>query len=364
MPNGIAYGYIGIRHLFNVRLANLPTDVTLRDAVIASAQKYNEATSALLQNWVSVTTTTRERVMLPGTSTLQPLDEWGNPLPVKAGSSYVAGYPLRSAGTAWGTNRISRALMTVEEANNETMAAFQADADWNRRHILASVFDNVAWTYNDPTERDVDANIPVTPLANGDAVVYVRQGTTLTATTDNHYLSQTNPITNTDNPYKTLYAELSEHPGNTGPYVAYIPSNLINATTALAEFVPVGDPDIIRAVTLDTLNVQPTEQIRGLGDEVMGKVDRMWIVEWKALPDNYILARALGSGPFVVARDYPVPSLQGFYPEFHSEDGNLIVNRFLRHRGYAVRNRVAAVVTLIGQGSYVTPTGLTASTLY
>lgn len=364
MPNGIAYGFIGLRHLFGLRLANLPPGTpSLRDAVIASARNYTDTTNQLLQEWVQVTTSTRQRVLLPGSATLQPLDEWGNPKPIKAGSSYVAGFPMAHGGTAWGDNRITRALMTVEEANNETLAAFTADADWNRRHILAAVFDNVAWTYNDPTERDVDADIPIVPLANGDSVVYQRNGS-LGLNTDNHYLAQAAAISDAANPYPVLYRELSEHPGNGGPYVAYIASSLIAATQALAEFVEEGDPDVTKGANSDTLARQGGARVLGLGDEVLGKIDRMWVVEWKSLPDGYIFARALGSGPFVSARDYPVPALQGFYPEFHSPDGNVNEYRFLRHRGYGVRNRIAAAVMQIGNASYQVPAGYTAATLY
>jgi hypothetical protein len=44
---------------------------------------------------------------------------------------------------------VARALMDVEEANRMTVEAFKRDQDWIRRHLLASVFDNVAWTFVD-----------------------------------------------------------------------------------------------------------------------------------------------------------------------------------------------------------------------
>ena len=38
--------------------------------------------------------------------TLQPLDEWGNPLPVKDEGVYDVAFPIQGGGTAWGDNRV------------------------------------------------------------------------------------------------------------------------------------------------------------------------------------------------------------------------------------------------------------------
>ena len=99
--------------------------------------------------------------------TLQPLDEWGNPLPVKDEGYYDVAFPIQRGGTAWGTNRESRAMMTVAEAQRFTLGALRRDADWMRRHFLAALFDNTTWTFQD----DFKGAFTVQPLANGDAGV-------------------------------------------------------------------------------------------------------------------------------------------------------------------------------------------------
>ena len=59
-------------------------------------------------------------------------------------------------------------------------------------------------------------------------------------------------------------------------------------------------------------------------------------------------------------RQYPSTALQGLFTENHSPDGNLHESRFIRYAGFGARNRIAALVYRIGNGSYAIPTGYTA----
>jgi hypothetical protein len=354
MANTTAYGFIGLQDLYNQRVASVGIG-RVWEAVQLSAQEYSRVMANMASEFVEPATNAQEQIELPGDGTLQPLDEWGNPLPVLPSGSYQVAYPIQGAGTAWGTNRISAKLMTVEEANRNTVDAFRRDADWMIRHIMAAIFDNTTWTFQDKVGANGGKGlgaITIQPLANGDSVTYVKKGASAPAT-DTHYLAQAAAIADATNPYPTIYTELMEHPSNSGPIKCYIPTALVATTQALTNFIPVSDPDI----TLGGLNAQLSSSIDvGFGDQVLGKVDRCWVIEWGRMPSDIILAHASGT-PVLGMREYPTPELQGFFPEQHSPDGNTVLHRFLRYAGFGVRNRLAAVVYRVGNGSYAIPTG-------
>jgi len=351
----VAYGFISLQDLFNQRVQTVGPKRVF-DAVEQSAAEYTRVANALLAEFAMVTTDAQVQVELPGDGSLQPLDADGNPLPVAPSGKYTVAFPIQGAGTAWGTNRVTRAMLTVEEANRNTLDALQKDADWNTRHLLAALYDNVAYTYEDkvgPNGSKGLGTITVQPLANGDTVVYARKGGVAPAT-DSHYLAQAAAIADATNPYETIETELLEHPSNTGRILCYIPTNLKATTIALSTFKSVADPNIAYTTTELATNVPSV----GPGEEVLGYIEgtKCWIVLWSALPDNYIIAKMEGRA-VLKAREYPAPELQGFFPESHNVDGNHFVNRLLRYRGYGVEDRVGALVYRIGNAAYAIPTG-------
>lgn len=353
----LAYGFVTLADQFASRINTIGVE-RIWTAIDQSAAEHNRVVAELMAAMVAPTEIAQEQFELPGGGTLQPLDADGNPKPVKPSGSYQVGYPIQGAGTAWGDNRVSRALMTVKEANRLTVDAQQKDVNWMRRHILAALMDESAWTYYDETGPDGAkglGNISVQPLANGDAVTYVMKDGDMA--TDDHYLAQANAIDDSNNPFPALYSELAEHPSNTGPFVAYVATSLVTTIEGLAGFVPIVDPDVVPGSGSDSLRGQIS---RGFGDEVIGKVDKLWIVEWGSLPSGYILAHARGGGPVLKMREYPAPELKGFFREAHSSDGNHQVERMLRFAGFGVSNRVGAAVLYIGGGSYVIPSAFNA----
>lgn len=348
----IAYGFIGLEHLFATRVQQAGPQ-RIFTAIQESAAEHNRIINALMSSMVEATTVPQEQFELPAGGTLQPLDEWGVPIPVKHSGSYQVAYPIQGGGTAWGTNRVSAAYMTVEETNREVVEAQTKDADWMRRHILAALMDKTAWTYNDEVGRDGSkglGNITVQPLANGDAVVYLRVGGS--SSTDNHYLGQANAIDDSNNPFDDIYDELMEHPSNSGPIVVYVATSLKASIKGLANFVPVSDPDVRVAADSDEL---VGNLALGFGDEVLGKCDDCWIVEWKVLPAGYMIAHAQGAGPVLRMREHAPEELRGLFPENYSPDGNRKQMSMIRYAGFGVRNRVAALCYYIGNATYPTP---------
>jgi hypothetical protein len=268
------------------------------------------------------------------------------------------GFPIQGGGTAWGDTRITRALMTVEEANRFTVDAMRRDADWLQRHILAALLTKTTWSYSDPQ----GGATTVQPLANGDGTLFPQVGG---GTADvNHYVAQTAAIANATNPFTTLYGLLQAHPSNQGPYVAYIPAGLVATASALTEFVAVDDANVIQGANTARL-VGGTDAVRGFGDRVLGYLlsSHMYVVQWNALPANTIVAQALGAPDAPLAlREYDAPGLQGFFPEFNDVDGNRMEHRMIRYAGFGGLNRVSAAVAQVNNGdtTYDNVTGYTA----
>lgn len=356
--NTVAYGFTGIQDLFSRRVQEVGYP-RIYQAITDTLAEYNRIAGAIMGAWVAPTTVAQEQYEEANEGTLQPIDEWGVPLPVQVSGYHKVAYPIQGAGTAFGDNRVSRAMMTVEEANRYTLDALRRDADWLIRHALAAILDNTAWTYNDKLGANGTkglGDITIQPLANADSVTYLRRGAT--TSTDNHYLATASAIADAANPFTAIRAELIEHPRNRGPFVSYVSTSLTATIGALAEFVEVSDPDIRYGADNDTLEANRPE-ILGPGVEILGKTksSNFWIVEMPNLPSGYMINVATGAGPALRMREYPAPELQGFFPETFSPDGNKVVRSFLRYAGFGVADRTAMVVQQIGNGTYQIPTG-------
>lgn len=351
MANELAYGFVGQEQLLGKRLTEVGT-ATVWDMIRESVNEHNRQIDALLGTVAQRTILHQERFRLPGSGTLQPLDEYGVPRPVEPGAYFDVAYPIRGGGTAFGGNRVTNALMTVQEINALTLDAQRRDADWLRRQMLAAIFTNTTVSFDDPEF----GSLTIQPLANSDTVKYNKVGGA--TATDDHYLAQSSSIDDSHNPFDDIYDELMEHPSNgNGPVVVYVPSNLKASVEALTAFTEVGDPDLRYGVNTPQIGAAFG---RRFGDEVLGKVNKCWVVEWRALPDSYMIGIAEGAGPILGMREYPAASLQGLFIENHSPDGNLQQTSMIRYAGFGVRNRIGALAYRIGNASYAIPSGYTA----
>lgn len=349
--NTLAYGFTQYRHLAAQRVSQVG-ERGVFSMIQASAAEHTRMLAAVLGGLVQRTTDHKIRFHLPGSGTLQPITEDGSPLPTRPTGSYDVAFPIQGGGDAWGSNRVSRALMTVDEANRRTLDAMRRDADWIYRHVMAAIFDNVAWTYTDP----LYGSLTVEPLANGDVTFTKVGGGTEAA---QHYLAQANSIDDSNNPFDDIYDQLMEFPSNSGPVVVYVPTNLTASIEALTNFTEIIDPDIRPGMASDVIGASAAQiaAVRGPGDEVLGKCDKCWIVEWRRLPDNYMFAHATGAGPVLGMREYPDASLQGFFAENDAGDGNLQQTKMIRFAGFGVQNRLAGLAYRVGNGSYAIPSG-------
>ena len=350
MANTVAYGFLGMERLFNEKLEDVNVQVVL-DAIRDSVTEHQRQVTEMNGEMFNITDQYSKRFLQPGSGTLQPLDEWGNPLPTRPQGFYDVGFPIQGGGDAYGANRVSRAYMTVADVNRNILDILSRDSDWVKRHMLAAIFDNTTWTYGDPQHGD----LTIQPLANGDSVQYVKRSGIVA--TDNHYTAQAAAIADGTNPFGGIYDNLNEHPVNSNAtIVSYIPTNVKDDVEGLAAFTEVGDPDVLQGANADTIVGRVG---RGWGDEVLGKVNKVWIIEAGILPDNYLVNAARGGSAPLWMREHVPAELKGLIQEQHSPDGNVLANRFIRYAGFGAHNRVGASVHFVNAGdtTYDIPAG-------
>jgi len=352
MSGAVLYGFHQLKDVFGERLDSINAE-EVSTAIEASAAEHNRQITALMDLFAEPTTMYSARFKSAGNHRLQPLDENGRALPVKFAGYYDTAFPIRDAGTAWGANYKSRAKLTVADANRITAEMLKADAVWMRDQMLAALFSSATHTYTDP---DYGA-LTVQPLANGDSVTYLRNGAG-SASADTHQLATASAIADVTDPFQTIVDELMEHPENSGEAIILVATNNLAAIRGLAAYYPLVDPNITTGANTDTVNGGPGVQVPG---QVVGYHEsKAWIVEWKALPDNYAIAVSTGGEKPLRMRQEPEPQLQGFHMAAERSDHPYWEEQWVRFAGFGAFNRVGAVVQRFGNGTYAVPTGYTA----
>ncbi|MBD3251290.1 hypothetical protein GF380_02340 [Candidatus Uhrbacteria bacterium] len=350
--NVVAYGFHNLEDYFDLNLQDTRAP-NIGDALNQAFATYSRIMDGMMQVLVEPTTNFKERWRQAGAGTLQPLSENGRPKPTRNIEHYEVAYPLQRGGDSWGGNREARAKMTIGDVNRNVVEAMRKDKDWMIRHILAAMMDNTNWDYED--DDDEVGSLTIRALANGsgDSVKYsLRNGT---RATDDHYLASADAISDSNNHYETMLSELKEHPSNSGPYVAYIASNLVTSTKGLSDFVAVANP-LIQYGTNADLTDSTVDSVLAFGDEVLGSVGSMIVVESSYLPDSYAIAVATGAGQPLAMRQHPEASLQGLQAVPFVENSNYAGVDYYRIAGFGARRRVAACVGYFGvSGTYAVP---------
>ena len=345
------YGFHTLKDLASARISGTNAEA-VNDAINIAVAEHNRVIDTMMAIFVSRTQLYTERYAQISDANLQPLDDNGRALPIKPAGYYNVGYPIQSGGSAWGANYVTRAKMSVADAERATAMMLTADANWMRTHILSALFASATWTFVD----DLYGSLTIQPLAlAGDGVTYGVVGGAAAAT-DTHQLAQAAAIgAGADNPYPLIYADLTEHPQNSGDVVAFIPTALKATTQALATFNPVADPNITAGNSSDrltgTLGIATPGRLIGYEDS------GVWIVEWPQLPATHIVATMTGGDRAVGMREDPEDELRGFNRVAERNDHPFYESQWLRRAGFGARNRVGALVYRIGNGTYAAPTG-------
>lgn len=351
---GVGFGFVGYEDIFRYRIDQIDNGVdVVREAIQRTLNHENRRNAAFRARLSTDVTVAKEYYQMPGGGTLQDLDEHGNPLPTNVFSAYDVAFPIRGGGDATATDRVSRAMMTVGEANYATQEATLKDKRWHIAYMMAATLRSAPYDFLDRSRRThVGAgNLQIQPLANGDGVRYLTDWGAGTAE-DNHYKAQLNNIGpgTGDNPFPTLYEDLTHHVDAETPVDVYVAEDLVPSIEALPNFREPRDPTVSYGANESTVG----RGDRGIGDEYIGYVDRCHIISMRAMPNGYMMGHLRGQRPLGF-RQYPAASLQGLFQESHSPDGNHMETRYLRFGGYGVRNRTAAVVYQIGSANYTDP---------
>lgn len=351
MANQVLYGFHSLKDVFARRVTEVGVDV-VSAAISASVAEHNRQIDALLAMFARRTTDFKERYKTANVARLQGADEFGRARPIKPSGFYDVAFPLQMGLGAWGQDYVAMQKMTVQEANEATSVLVSADVRWIRDHVLAALYANANWSFED----DAHGTLTIKGLANGDTDQYLIMQGSDAGTTDTHYLAQAAAIADGSNPFPTIHDELTEHPENGGEVVSLIPTNLRASVEALTNFYEPQDPNI-------ALGSGASRLIGTLGlavpGELIGYTDKNWIVEWKALPDNYIVSTTTNGEPPLAMREDPEPELRGFFQAGTRSDHPFYESQWMRRAGFGARNRVGAVVYRIGNASYAIPTNYT-----
>jgi len=351
VANQILYGFHNLTSIWDQRVSSGSNIREVETAIAMTMDEHNRQMTSLMSLFTDVTTEYKVRYKVPSIVRSQPLSEEGRARPVRVGGYYDIAFPMQRSGNAWGTTYEGSLKLTVGEVNNLMTTMTMGDKLWMRDHILAALFTNASWTYTD----EEHGALTIKGLANGDSDTFLFQNSTAGGSIDTHYFGQASAIDDSNDPFANIYSELSEHPNNAGEVIALVPTNLKTAIQALASYYPANDANIRQggstAILTGNLGVPVPGEVFGYHD------DKVWLVEWKALPDNYIVGVMSGGDRSLAMRQDTVAELQGFRFVAERNDHPWYEKQYLRKAGFGAQNRVGSVVYRIGNGTYAIPTG-------
>lgn len=353
MANQVTYGFLNLQNLWDRRVTTVGVQ-QVAEAIDQSLAEHTRQVNAILALLAEPTTDRSRNYVQGGVRRLQPGTEYSRPYPTQGAASYDVGFPVQRGQDSLGMTYEASIRATVAEVNRQVSQMMEADARWMRDHLLAALMDNTSWSFN----GDEQAAVTVQPMANSDTVQYQIVSGADAAATDNHYIAQTAAIADATNPYDDIYTELMEHPENGGDVIAFIPTGLVATTKALANFEAAPDPNIRRGA-------DESEFVGRFGYRVpgsfLGYTDNVFVVEWRTLPANTILAVATQGERPLAMRQFPEAELQGFRRDAERADYPWYQQIYTRRAGFGGNNRVGAVLYQVNGGdtTYDIPTNYT-----
>ena len=299
----------------------------------------------------------KERYKLPGGGRMQRRGGVAASGAVKANGSWDVAYPLEDFGDQIANDDVSLAYMTLPELQRHLDTVVIRDINTMRYEMLRALLNSASRTFVDP----LYGSLTVQPAANGDSVLYPPVLGTETDATENHYLESgylTAAISNTNNPYITLRNELEEHfgtPTGFGNIAVFINSAQVPITETLTDYDSVADINLAIGANSDV----PTN-LPNVPGRVVGRCEGVWVVEWRWIPANYMVAIDLDApAPLKVRVDPAETGLGTGLQLVSTSDAQPLQNSHYRHRfGVGVGNRLNAVVLELGNGgTYTVPSG-------
>jgi len=350
-------GALNIQNAERVRINTVGQDVVFE---IAAQYAQRASQEVLLASSVFVqgmTENYQERYKLGGSGYMSKSAGYDSAPAFKATGEWDVAYPLYQVHEALVATDVDLGYFTVAELDLQIGAKITRWRNQYRRDLLTALFKNTTTSFADP----LHGTLTVQPLANGDAVVYPPRVGAVTEATDDHYLETgyaVAAISNTNNPAKTLRAELSEHfeeaVGGSN-VVMWADATTVDALSGLTDYVPVQD-NYIRAGA----NADIPQNLPSVPGTIRGRLSGVWVVEWAAIPANYAYGQFLGAPAPVKMRVDPSDTgfVQGALYLVQSDEKYPFRNSVWRSRyGFGVGNRLNGVCLEFGTGgTYTIPT--------
>ena len=334
--------------------------VVIYDAVREYLDRYNADMVAATSIFVEGTTTDHsERYKLPGSGKLQRRGIQSRTGEVKANAGWDVAFPLEDFGASFAADDVTMAYMTVGDLDRHIQTVVNQDRNTRRHEILRALFNSTDGTFSDP----LWGSLTIRRLANGDsAVLFPPVLGTEAEATEQHYLESgyaASAISDTNNPYVTIRDELEEHFGapTAGSDIVVFVNNAQRAKTeALTNFSEVED----RYVRLGTQTDQTNGSLPSVPGRILGRVDGVWVVEWRWIPANYMVGIHLEAAKPLKMRIDPADTGLGSGLQLVAQDSDFpFTTSHWRHRfGLGVGNRLNGVVFELGTGgTYSVPSG-------
>lgn len=331
----------------------------LYEAVQAYVTRINADMDRAMRLFVARTTEDYKlRYRLPGAGKLQKRSNRSQFGARKDVGAWDVAFPLEDYGDQIAADDVTMAYMTVRELELHIQGVVVRDVNTVRFEVLKRLFNDTAITFTDPHWGD----LTIEPLADGDSdVVYPPVIGSETEATDDHYLESgyaASAISDANNPYVTLAADLEEHFGKMagGPSII----TLINAaevpeTQNLSDFTEYTPNGVTPGTQTATVRGVPTD----IPGRPIGYVSGNYVFEWDWIPSGYMLAISRDTEAPLIQRVDPADTNLGPGLQLVAQDEIFPFEMsFWRHRfGFGTGNRLAAVVMEFGTGgTYSIPT--------
>jgi hypothetical protein len=321
---------------------------TVYEATQELLDRHNADVEAATRIFVEETTTNyQENYWLPGGGMMQQSTRLTRPGAVKPIDSYTVAFDLLDFRDQLAWDDISMAYMTVAKYEMAVKNIAIRHANTVRFQILRHLLNNTNATFVD----EIRGSLTVRRLANTDGTLFPPVVGSDDAADDEHYLESNYTaanISDTNNPFVTIRNELEEHWG-AGDVVAFINNAQRAKVEALTDFIPVSNRFVQEGSATPTV-VGNGPDVPGV---VIGRVNDVWISEWRWMPANYILGvDTMQPGPLKRRIDEPTSIKgRGRLELVAEQDEFPLRESFWRFReGYGIGNRLNGVVVELGTG--------------
>lgn len=357
----VIYGALGLQNNDRSLVSSIG-EMVVYDAAAAFIAQHNADMEAAYSAFVAGTTEGYSEIFkLAGGGKLQRLGNKSRAAATKAGGKWDVAFPLENFGAAFEYDRVSYAMLTVQQLANELATVRTQDVGTIRHEMLMRLFNDDVRSFEDEL-ADNPGTRSVQPLANNDAVLYppVIGADSDTFAQHQHYITSgytAANISDVNNPLPVIRAHLEEHfgtPSGFGNVCVYIHTNQVAKIKGLADFVDVNDIGITPGADTATVNSAPPGPGR-----LIGRCDGCWVYEWRWIPSGYILGLDYDQESPLKIRVMPAMYGLGQGLQLVAEDSKhpIKTSHYEHWMGVGVANRLNGVaMELTADATYDPPT--------